>query len=85
MLLYLKNQMMKTINVSISDVEFNRFGIKSENISFSDFLEIVCRELSKQRLQESLKLAEQFGISEMTMDEITNEVKTVRKNAKNCH
>jgi hypothetical protein len=30
-----------------------------------------------------LELAEKYGISKMTMDEITNEVKAVRKNAKN--
>ncbi|NOU19788.1 MAG: hypothetical protein HOO91_19705 [Bacteroidales bacterium] len=73
---------MKTINVSVSDLEFDKFGLKS-SLSFSDFLDIVSRELSKQRLNESLKLAEKFGLSGMTMDEITKEVKAVRKNAKN--
>ena len=80
-----KNCAMKTISVSISDIEFNRFGLKSDNISFSDFLDIVSRELSKQRLNESLILAKKFGISELTMDEITSEVKAVRENAKNRH
>jgi predicted CopG family antitoxin len=74
---------MKTLNVSISDSEFIKFGLKSDNLSFSDFMDIVGRELSKQRLKESLKLAEKFGLSEMTIDEITKEVKAVRKNAKN--
>ena len=76
---------MKTLNISISDIEFNRFGLKSDNISFSDFLDIVSRELSKQRLTESLRLASKFGISELTMDEITREVKAVRENAKDRH
>jgi hypothetical protein len=75
---------MKTINVSISDLEFNKFGLKS-NLSFSDLLDIISRELSKQRLDESIKLAEKFGLSEMTIDEITKEVKATRKNAKNRH
>ena len=74
---------MKTINVAISDLEFNKFGLRSNNISFSDFLDIVSRELSKQRLKESLKLAEKFGLSEMKINEISKEVKAVRKNAKN--
>jgi len=73
---------MKTINISISDLEFNKFGLKP-SLSFSDLLDIVSRELSKQRLNESLKLAEKFGLSDMTMAEITKEVKAVRKNAKN--
>jgi hypothetical protein len=76
---------MKTINISISDLEFDQFGLRSNNLSFSDFLDIVSRELSKQRLKESLKLAEKFGLSEMTMNEISKEVKAVRKNAKNCN
>jgi hypothetical protein len=79
-----KTRTMKTISVSISDLEFSKFGLKS-NLSFSDLLDIVSRELSKQRLAESLKLAEKYGLSEMTMDEITKEVKAVRKNAKNRH
>ncbi|RPH31416.1 MAG: hypothetical protein EHM93_13770 [Bacteroidales bacterium] len=73
---------MKTINISVSDLEFNKFGLKS-SLSFSDFIDIISKELSKQRLNESLKLAEKFGLSEMTMAEITKEVKAVRRNAKN--
>ncbi len=60
---------MKTIIVSISDIEFNRFGFKSDNISFSEFLDIVSKELSKQRQNESLLLARKFGFSELIMDE----------------
>lgn len=74
---------MRTLNIAISDLEFNTFGLRSNSLSFSDLLDIVSRELSKQRLKESLKLAEKFGLSEMTMDEITKEVNAVRKNAKN--
>jgi hypothetical protein len=76
---------MKNINISISDLEFEKFGLKSRNLSFSDFLEIVSRELSKQRLKDMLTLSEKVGLSEITMDEITEEVKAVRKNAKNNH
>jgi hypothetical protein len=76
---------MKTINVSISELEFSRFGLPSSNISFSDLLDIISKELSKQRIKDSLKLAEKFGLSEMTMDEISTEVKAIRKNAKNRH
>ena len=74
---------MRTLNIAISDLEFNKFGLSSNSLSFSDFIDIVSRELSKQRLKESLALAEKFGLSNMTMDEITKEVKAVRKNAKN--
>jgi len=74
---------MKTLRISISDIEFNKFGLNSNELSFSEFLEMVSSELSKQRLKKSVELAKKFGLSEMTMDEITKEVKAARKNEKN--
>lgn len=74
---------MRTLNVSISDIEYTKFGIKSEKLSFSDFIEMVGNEIYRQSLTDSVKLAEKYGLSKMTMDEISKEVKAVRKNAKN--
>jgi|688.fasta_scaffold97354_2 hypothetical protein len=73
---------MRTINISISDIEFIKFGIKSENLNFTEFIELVTKELTRQNLNKSLELAEKYGISKMTMEDITNEVKAVRSNAK---
>ena len=73
---------MRTINISISDIEFIKFGIKSENLNFTEFIELVTKELTRQNLNKSLELAEKYGISKMTMKDITNEVKAVRSNAK---
>ena len=74
---------MKTLNIAISDLEFDKFGLRSNSLSFSDLIDIISKELSKQRLKESLKLAQKFGFSDMTMDAIAREVKAVRKSAKN--
>ncbi len=74
---------MRTINVSISDIEYNKFGLKEDKLTFTDFIDIVSKELTRQNISKCLELAEKYGISKMTMDEITNEVKAVRKNAKN--
>jgi len=46
-------------------------------------VDIVSRELSRQNLAKTVELAEQYGLSKMTMEEISNEVKTVRNNAAN--
>ena len=73
---------MRTINISISDIEFIKFGIKSENLNFTEFIELVTKELTRQNLNKSLELAEKYGISKMTMEDITNEIKAVRSNAK---
>jgi hypothetical protein len=73
---------MRTLNVSISDIEYSKFGIKNDKLSFTDFIEIVSKELSRQNLDKCIELANKYGLSKMTMDEITDEVKAVRQNAK---
>lgn len=74
---------MRTINISISDLEFEKFGLKSNELAFSDFLDLVSLELSRQTLSRCVSLAEKFGLSNLTMEEITNEVKSARRDAKN--
>ena len=76
---------MRTLNISISDVEYGTFGIPSDQLNFTDFIEIISKELTRQNLNRCVALAEKYGLSSMTMEEITNEVKAVRKNAKSCH
>ena len=72
---------MRTLSVSISDIEFNKFGLKQEQLNFTDFIELVSRELMRQNLNKCVELASKYGLSQMSMDKITNEVKAVRKNA----
>ena len=74
---------MRTLNVSISDIEYNKFGLKDDTLTCTDFIDLVSKELTRQNLDRCLELADKYGISKMTMDEITNEVKAVRQNAKN--
>ena len=74
---------MRTLNVSISDIEYSKFGIKNDKLSFTDFIEIVSKELTRQNLNKCIELASKYGLSKLTMEEITNEVKAVRQNAKN--
>ena len=75
---------MRTLNVSISDMEFNNLGIKNENMTFTEFTEIVRREVMRNNLNNCVALAEKYGLSSMTMNEINEEIKLVR-NAKNRH
>jgi predicted CopG family antitoxin len=76
---------MKNLTVTISDLEYSKFGISDETLSFSDFLELVSRELIRQNLNKCLELALKHGFSTMTMEEITSEVQAVRNHAKNRH
>lgn len=74
---------MRTLSVAISDIEYNKFGFKNAELNFSEFVDVVGRELMRQNLNECVSLAEKYGLSSMTMDEITQEVKAVRQYAKN--
>lgn len=72
---------MRTLNIEISDMEYEKFGIKKSQLSFSDFVDIVSREISRQNLRKSVELSERYGLSSMTMEEISAEVNAVRNNA----
>ena len=74
---------MRTLSIAISDLEYNKFGIKTEQLSFTDFVDMVSRELSRQSLTKCVELAERYGLAKMNMDEISSEVKAVRKNEDN--
>lgn len=76
---------MRTMNVSISDAEYSKFGFQNEVINFSDFTDLIGKELMRQNLNRCIALAEKYGLSSMTMEEITNEVNAVRQNAKSHH
>lgn len=76
---------MRTLNISISDIEYNKFDLKQDKLTFSDLLDLVGKELTRQNLNKCVELATKYGLSKMTMEEITNEVKAVRKNAKNSY
>lgn len=73
---------MRTISIDISELEYQKFGLKADRLSFSEFVDMVSRELSRQNLARTVELAERYGLSNMSMDEISEEVKALRnKNA----
>jgi len=75
---------MKTISISLSDFEYNQLGIENDKLSFTEFVDLVNKEISKQMLNKCVQLSEKYKLSTLTMDEISEEVKAVR-NAKNNH
>jgi hypothetical protein len=74
---------MKTLNVAISDIEYAKFGITDNVLSFSDFIDMVNKELIKTNIEAAITQADMCGISSMSMDDISKEVQAVRCNAKN--
>lgn len=73
---------MRTLNISVSQLEYEKFGLKEDNLSFSELLNIIEREMMREKLLKSVQMAEKNGLSKMTMEEIDEEIKAVRNNAK---
>jgi hypothetical protein len=69
---------MKTLNVSISNIEYDSFGLTKNDLPFSEFLDIIERQLSRQALNRTVQMADLYGLSSINMDEISAEVKSVR-------
>lgn len=69
---------MRTINVSISDVEYDQFGLPADQLSFTEFVDIVTKNISKPAIENTVRLAEKYKLSRMTMEDINAEVKAVR-------
>jgi len=52
---------MKTISVSISDLEYNQFGINNDKLSFTEFVDLVNKEITKQALNRCIQQAENIN------------------------
>ena len=74
---------MKSLNVEISELEFEQFGIKKSTLPFSELVQIIRREILKQNLEKTVQLAEKHGLSLMTMDEVNEEIKAYRNEKTN--
>ena len=71
---------MRTLSIEISELEFQKFGLSADKLAFSDFIDILSREISRQNLAKTVELAERYGLSGMSMEESSREVKAVRDN-----
>jgi len=72
---------MQTIQIKISNTDFQKYNFGSKEIKFTDLVEMISREYARKALLECNEIAEQIGLSKTTMDEINAEINAVR-NAK---
>ena len=75
---------MRTLSVTISEKDYNSFGIHGENISFKEILDLIYRQQFKEHLNKSIVLAGKNALQELSKDEINDEIKAVR-NDKSSH
>jgi hypothetical protein len=69
---------MQTIQIKISKTDFQKYNFGNKEIKFTDLVDLISQEYARKALLECNEIAEQKGLSEMTMDEINAEIKAVR-------
>jgi len=69
---------MKNLTIIVSELELNKFGIVNDKLTFSELVDIIRKEMYRQALIKCIESSERYGLSKMTMSEITKEVKAVR-------
>ena len=70
---------MRTINVQMSDLEYNSMGLSKNSFLFSEIIDLIEQQMARQALRRSVEMAAQNGLSSMTMEEINAEVKAARQ------
>ncbi|SHG01753.1 hypothetical protein SAMN05444483_104111 [Salegentibacter echinorum] len=69
---------MKSLNIQISEAEFDQLGLDKTEVSFSELVELIERKINKRTLKNSIRLADKYELSNMTMQEISEEVRAYR-------
>ena len=69
---------MHTIQVKVSDTDFQRYKLDDGEIKFADLVDKISVEYSRKSLLECNEIAEQVGLSNMSLGEINAEIKAVR-------
>jgi len=69
---------MRTLQIAMPDVEYARLGIQNDILDFSELEGLIERDRLRKMQDKCISLAEKYGLSVMTMDEITAEVKAYR-------
>lgn len=69
---------MRTVQIKISETDFQKYNLANGEIKFTDLVEMIRREYARKALLDCNQIAEQVGLSQITMDEINAEIKAVR-------
>lgn len=69
---------MHSIQVKVSDTDFQRYKLDDGEIKFTDLVDKISVEYARKSLLECNEIAEQVGLSNMSLDEINAEIKAVR-------
>lgn len=73
---------MRTIQVKVSEADYQKYNLEGPEISFENLVEIIILEYARNALQACNELAKEYGLSDMSHEELEAEIKAVR-DAKN--
>lgn len=54
---------MKKLSIDISEEKFRKYGLKSEDMNFSELRDMLSREIKKQRMEDAIEQSEKCGLS----------------------
>lgn len=69
---------MKTISVQGTEEDFEFYDLKSEWIPLNTLIQKVKNKVAIQALEKCQQAAKESGFSEMTLDEINEELRIIR-------
>jgi hypothetical protein len=64
---------MQTIQIKISNTDFKKYNFGNKEIKFTDLVDKIKKEYARNALIECNKIAEDEGLSKMTLEEINAE------------
>lgn len=70
---------MKNINVLMSEYEYKTFGLLKNNFYLSEFIDLIERQEARQALSNCVSIADGYGISSMSLEDINFEIDAVRQ------
>lgn len=69
---------MKTIKIKMSDSDYQKYNLTGSELSFSALMELIEIEQARNALNEANTLAENYGLSKMSLEEINSEITAIR-------
>ncbi len=69
---------MRTLNISLSEQDYKKYGINSENIRFNKFIDLIKNVIAREALEKCHQIAKQSGLNNISTDEINAEINSIR-------
>jgi Glu-tRNA(Gln) amidotransferase subunit E-like FAD-binding protein len=70
---------MKTITVTVDSKDVARFGLEqTTKMKFGELVDKINRDFARQALKNAQSVAKQTGLSDLSQEEIDQEIKAIR-------